>query len=121
MMFRSVVNWDWCGACRYTGYRNKSVRLVLSCGHELYRKASQGVPGKARCRECEREKAHLTFSEVQDLFDYAPHLNGVDSNEPTLRELLFRYYLVGLGSRQRAKECTNEYVDKLARVYGSEQ
>jgi len=49
---------DWCpcGACRYTGYEHKSVRLVLSCGHEQVRKASAGVPARARCKDCEREK-----------------------------------------------------------------
>lgn len=28
--------------------------LVLSCGHESWRKKSQAVPKKVRCRECER-------------------------------------------------------------------
>ena len=37
---------------RYTGGRT---HLTLEgCGHELYRKISQGVPAKARCSECER-------------------------------------------------------------------
>lgn len=45
---------EYVGACRYTGYVDKSIRLTLDCGHEQYRKASAGVPEKARCRDCEK-------------------------------------------------------------------
>ncbi len=55
MTLREVTTHEYCGASRYTGYIRKSIRLVLSCGHEQFRKASQGVPNRARCRECERE------------------------------------------------------------------
>lgn len=53
-MLRAVRDIEYTGACRYTGYVAKSIRLHLECGHELYRKASQGIPARARCRECER-------------------------------------------------------------------
>lgn len=49
---RAVLRFEWCGASRYTGYEPKSVRLFLACGHELFRKQSQGVPKNARCRDC---------------------------------------------------------------------
>ena len=57
MILRTVANFHYTGACRYTGYVAKSIRLELECGHEQVRKASAGVPGKARCRDCEREQA----------------------------------------------------------------
>lgn len=53
MIFSRVVNFQYIGASRYTGYRNCSIKLNLECGHVLRRKASTGVPLKARCRECE--------------------------------------------------------------------
>lgn len=52
---RLVRTHEYVGGCRYTGYIDKSIRLKLVCGHEQVRKASQGVPHKARCRDCERE------------------------------------------------------------------
>jgi hypothetical protein len=64
MIFRRVINSEWVGACRYTGYIAKSIRLTLECGHENYRKASQGIPQRAHCRECER--ATMTSGERQD-------------------------------------------------------
>lgn len=54
MIFRIVTHFDYVGACRYTGYINKSIKLKLECGHEQRRKASGGVPRKARCKDCER-------------------------------------------------------------------
>jgi len=55
MIFRKVIDFNFVGACRYTGYRHRSIRLVLDCGHEQpSRKASMKIPRKARCRECER-------------------------------------------------------------------
>jgi hypothetical protein len=57
-MLRMVVGYEFCGACRYTGYVDKSVELKLACGHVLYRKVSQGVPKKAKCRECAAKKRH---------------------------------------------------------------
>lgn len=54
MIFRDVVDAEDCGASRYTGYVHKSMRLRLVCGHEKYRKISQGQPFKVRCIECER-------------------------------------------------------------------
>jgi len=54
MILRRVQNLHYVGACRYTGYEHKSIRLELDCGHEITRKASQGVPSRARCKECER-------------------------------------------------------------------
>lgn len=53
MILQPVVNFFYCGASRYTGYEAKSIRLELLCGHEQFRKASAGVPNRARCRECE--------------------------------------------------------------------
>lgn len=58
MTLRKVVGHEWCGACRYTGYEDKSIRLVLDCGHpQAARKASdfrRGIPKRAHCRYCER-------------------------------------------------------------------
>ncbi len=53
MTLRKVAKFEWTGACRYTGYVAKSVILTLSCGHEIVRKASQGIPRRAHCRHCE--------------------------------------------------------------------
>ncbi len=55
MKMVAVKTFEYFGACRYTGYLDKSIRLFLECGHEQTRKASGGVPKKARCRECERD------------------------------------------------------------------
>jgi hypothetical protein len=52
-MLRKVMNFDYVGACRYTGYNARSVRLTLECGHTTTRKASDGVPMRAKCRDCE--------------------------------------------------------------------
>ena len=49
---RNVVSSEFCGACRYTGYVARTIHLTLECGHEVYRKASAGIPRKAKCREC---------------------------------------------------------------------
>jgi hypothetical protein len=53
VILRCVANFHYVGACRYTGYENMSIRLELDCGHEVTRKASAGVPGRARCKDCE--------------------------------------------------------------------
>ena len=42
------------GGSRYTGYVAKSIEMSLDCGHKAYRKASDGIPRRARCRECAR-------------------------------------------------------------------
>jgi hypothetical protein len=55
MIWQPVTDAQYMGASRYTGYVPKSIRLTLKCGHEQYRKASQGAPLKARCRDCERK------------------------------------------------------------------
>ena len=55
MKLIAIKTFEYFGACRYTGYIDKSIRLFLECGHEQTRKASQGVPQKARCRDCERD------------------------------------------------------------------
>lgn len=52
-MRRKVIKIEYVGACRYTGYIARSIKLSLECGHELVRKASAGIPDKAKCRECE--------------------------------------------------------------------
>jgi bacterioferritin-associated ferredoxin len=62
-MKQSVTASEYVGACRYTGYVDKSIRLTLACGHEQYRKASQGIPVKARCRDCERAAAALPLED----------------------------------------------------------
>lgn len=54
IQWRRVKGLEYVGACRYTGYLAKTARLTLTCGHELYRKASVPIPEKARCIECER-------------------------------------------------------------------
>jgi hypothetical protein len=54
-MLKKVTNSDYVGACRYTGYIPKSIKLTLECGHEQHRKASQGVPVRANCKDCDRE------------------------------------------------------------------
>lgn len=64
MIFRPVINSEYVGASRYTGYIAKSIRLDLQCGHNQYRKASQGVPRQARCRECERAAEALALRET---------------------------------------------------------
>lgn len=38
---------------RYYGFRRGSAMLTLNCGHEVHRKQSQGIPKRARCRQCE--------------------------------------------------------------------
>ena len=53
MILQTVINHKYIGASRYTGYRNCSIQLNLECGHILRRKASTGLPMRARCRECE--------------------------------------------------------------------
>jgi hypothetical protein len=58
-MMRAVKTFEYTGACRYTGYIPKSIRLVLECGHEQLRKASQGVPKKAKCHHCEHDAAQI--------------------------------------------------------------
>lgn len=54
MILKKVINFKFVGASRYTGYADKSIRLYLECGHDFSRKASHGVPKRARCRDCER-------------------------------------------------------------------
>lgn len=49
---RKVSKFEYIGACRYTGYIPKSVKLHLECGHEITRKASTGTPVRARCLVC---------------------------------------------------------------------
>ena len=53
LILQPVREFHYVGACRYTGYEDRSIRLVLACGHESVRKASAGVPTRARCRDCE--------------------------------------------------------------------
>lgn len=56
MIFRKVIKAAYCGGSRYTSYINKSIRIELDCGHINFRKASQGIPAKAKCLECEWSK-----------------------------------------------------------------
>lgn len=55
-VLRRVVKYEYVGACRYTGYIAKSIHLTLECGHEQFRKASQGVPLRAKCLECTKQQ-----------------------------------------------------------------
>lgn len=55
-----VARFKYVGACRYTGYVHKSIRLYLECGHEQQRKESQGVPARVRCRDCGRARPAVT-------------------------------------------------------------
>ncbi len=57
MIFERVTKIEHVGACRYTGYVARSLRLTLECGHQRTQKASQYVGQFARCRECERKVA----------------------------------------------------------------
>lgn len=57
MILQTVVKFEYTGACRYTGYVARSIKLTLKCGHETFRKASAGVPLKARCKECEQRNS----------------------------------------------------------------
>jgi len=61
-MLKPIANFEYVGACRYTGYIPKSIKLTLECGHEQHRKASQGVPKRARCIECEKADAEKSVS-----------------------------------------------------------
>lgn len=63
-MLKAVKNSEYVGACRYTGYVAKSVKLTLECGHEQHRKASQGIPMRARCTECERAECDAMFKAI---------------------------------------------------------
>lgn len=56
-MLKAVKTFEYCSASRYTGYIPKSIHLILECGHDQFRKASRGVPKRAKCRECERNAA----------------------------------------------------------------
>ncbi len=60
---------------------------------------------------------HLLFA---DAFDYAPRVDEMTCNEPSLRTILFTYYMLGTGDQDRAKQCTNEYIAKLVEIYGTE-
>lgn len=54
MKRRRVTGTELCGASRYTGYVDKSLKLHLSCGHYLIRKRSAYVPHTALCVTCEQ-------------------------------------------------------------------
>lgn len=53
-VYQPVVRTEYVGACRYTGYIDRSIRFYLACGHEVTRKASQGTPTRIKCRDCGR-------------------------------------------------------------------
>ncbi len=55
-IMRKVIGSEYVGACQYTGYIDRSIRLDLECGHQMFRKASAGVPLKAKCHECTRDQ-----------------------------------------------------------------
>jgi hypothetical protein len=65
-ILQPIKSFDYVGACRYTGYVARSIRLTLKCGHEQTRKASAGVPKRAQCKECEFLAAGgtITFGEA---------------------------------------------------------
>ncbi len=55
MIFRRITK-SWYGnGSRYTGYIPRRIFLLLECGHEQSRKASQHTGARARCRDCERD------------------------------------------------------------------
>ena len=57
---RKVMTFEWGVASRYTGYVSKSKIFKLECGHEVFRKDSQGLPQKIRCRDSwMKEKGHI--------------------------------------------------------------
>lgn len=49
---KRVVDIEYVGGCRYTGYVDKTAKLILECGHTEYRKASVPVPIKVKCKKC---------------------------------------------------------------------
>ena len=51
---RKVTAHAYVGACQYTSNVPRTIRLTLECGHESFRKASAGVPKRARCKDCVR-------------------------------------------------------------------
>jgi hypothetical protein len=59
VIFRKVMRVNYVGASRYTGYRNRTAKLKLECGHLRYQKASQFVGERARCRDCEENRPVL--------------------------------------------------------------
>lgn len=67
IVLRRVIDVAFVGACRYTGYVAKSNQFTLECGHKTgHRKASAGVPKRARCAECERiERERRTAQAVR--------------------------------------------------------
>ena len=56
-IWRKVIGYE-----RYSPTNNPyplypcSLVIKLECGHELHRKMSEGVPKKAACWECERQR-----------------------------------------------------------------
>jgi hypothetical protein len=68
-MLRRVIKSEYVGACRYTGYVARSIRLTLACGHEQVRKASAGIPMKAKCPECARGDPLPLIKQVREALD----------------------------------------------------
>jgi hypothetical protein len=47
---------------------------------------------------------------IDNLFDKEPHFDGITTAEPSLREILFRYYQPHFGTTQ-AVQMTEQYID----------
>jgi hypothetical protein len=55
-MFRRVVD------SYYYGSGSRSIKLTLECGHDAFRKASQGIPMRVQCRDCKHLAAGGTIT-----------------------------------------------------------
>lgn len=55
MIMQKVVSHEYSGRSRAIGYKHKWLHLKLECGHMNVRKASQGLPKRARCWYCEHD------------------------------------------------------------------
>jgi hypothetical protein len=102
-IMRSIKSHEYIGACRYNGYINNSIRLILDCGHEQMRKASSGVPRTiVRCRACESIR---NASEVREPPQYKYNRNPVNKPKLQARSLVRRAILDGRLIRQPCGNC----------------
>lgn len=51
---------------RSTPHGGSTNAIYLECGHEVYRKNSQGIPGFVYCKECERPMTGLIGKETYE-------------------------------------------------------
>ncbi len=48
-----------------------------------------------------------------DIFNFSPQFPDCATREPSLREIIFGYYHLGLGNKADANARTNEYIDAI--------